>query len=207
MRLTMLFAGPFEDDIDWKLISGDPDRRPGVERLARPGVRAPSTTRSTARCRGRAIAPAAHAPDDRGRHRGPRALPVQRRDLEAPGADQRAPRRRSTRAGADVRRPRRSRRCWRRSRPSRPRSCGARCSGTPRACTDRPGPAFDPELAREQRVTLVVQVDGKVRDRIEVDPDVDRGPVPRARGGLREGRRGDRGAGDPPGRSSGRRAS
>ena len=31
MRLIMLFAGPFEDDIDWKLISGDdPDRRPGV---------------------------------------------------------------------------------------------------------------------------------------------------------------------------------
>jgi leucyl-tRNA synthetase len=30
MRLTMLFAGPFEDDIDWKLIAGDPDKRPGV---------------------------------------------------------------------------------------------------------------------------------------------------------------------------------
>ncbi len=31
MRLMMLFAGPFEDDIDWKLISGDdPNRRPGV---------------------------------------------------------------------------------------------------------------------------------------------------------------------------------
>ena len=30
MRLTMLFAGPFEDDIDWKLIAGDPNRRPGV---------------------------------------------------------------------------------------------------------------------------------------------------------------------------------
>jgi leucyl-tRNA synthetase len=30
VRLIMLFAGPFEDDIDWKLIAGDPDRRPGV---------------------------------------------------------------------------------------------------------------------------------------------------------------------------------
>ncbi len=30
MRLTMLFAGPFEDDIDWMLIAGDPDKRPGV---------------------------------------------------------------------------------------------------------------------------------------------------------------------------------
>src|SRR5207344_1866453 len=30
MRLTMLFAGPFEDDIDWKLIATPPDKRPGV---------------------------------------------------------------------------------------------------------------------------------------------------------------------------------
>src|SRR2546428_13249198 len=30
MRLTMLFAGPFEDDIDWKLIAPGPDDRPGV---------------------------------------------------------------------------------------------------------------------------------------------------------------------------------
>ncbi len=30
MRLIMLFAGPFEDDIDWKLIAGDPNKRPGV---------------------------------------------------------------------------------------------------------------------------------------------------------------------------------
>ncbi len=39
MRLIMLFAGPFEDDIDWKLIAGDPNKRPGVTRVARPGVR------------------------------------------------------------------------------------------------------------------------------------------------------------------------
>jgi leucyl-tRNA synthetase len=34
-------------------------------------------------------------------------------------------------------------------------------------------PTFDEELAREERVTLVVQVDGKVRDRIEVDAGTD----------------------------------
>ena len=34
-------------------------------------------------------------------------------------------------------------------------------------------PSFDEELAREERVTLVVQVDGKVRDRIEVDAEAD----------------------------------
>ncbi|HXQ19346.1 MAG TPA: leucine--tRNA ligase [Acidimicrobiales bacterium] len=34
-------------------------------------------------------------------------------------------------------------------------------------------PPFDPELAKEESVTLVVQVNGKVRDRIEVDPAID----------------------------------
>jgi leucyl-tRNA synthetase len=32
-------------------------------------------------------------------------------------------------------------------------------------------PGFDPELVRSERVTCVLQVDGKVRDRVEVDPD------------------------------------
>ena len=34
-------------------------------------------------------------------------------------------------------------------------------------------PAFDEELAREDTVTLVVQVDGKVRDTMEVPADID----------------------------------
>ncbi|HEX9890539.1 MAG TPA: class I tRNA ligase family protein, partial [Actinomycetota bacterium] len=33
-------------------------------------------------------------------------------------------------------------------------------------------PAFDPALARQETVTLVLQVDGKVRDTAEVDPSV-----------------------------------
>ncbi|HEV2895417.1 MAG TPA: class I tRNA ligase family protein, partial [Actinomycetota bacterium] len=32
-------------------------------------------------------------------------------------------------------------------------------------------PSFDPDLVRAKRVTLILQVDGKVRDRIEVAPD------------------------------------
>src|SRR4029078_1320807 len=40
MPLIMLFAGPFEDDIDWKLIAGDPDRRPGVHQWLGRGVTA-----------------------------------------------------------------------------------------------------------------------------------------------------------------------
>jgi leucyl-tRNA synthetase len=37
----------------------------------------------------------------------------------------------------------------------------------------QPWPVADPELAREQTVTLVVQVNGKLRDRIEVAPEID----------------------------------
>jgi leucyl-tRNA synthetase len=33
-------------------------------------------------------------------------------------------------------------------------------------------PSFDPVLARAESVTMVVQVNGKVRDRIEVSPDI-----------------------------------
>jgi leucyl-tRNA synthetase len=33
-------------------------------------------------------------------------------------------------------------------------------------------PSFDPDLARAESATMVVQVNGKVRDRIEVAPDI-----------------------------------
>ncbi|MGH9180787.1 MAG: class I tRNA ligase family protein, partial [Acidimicrobiales bacterium] len=37
---------------------------------------------------------------------------------------------------------------------------------------DRPWPRADPDLVRPDSVTLVVQVNGKVRDRLEVDPSI-----------------------------------
>ena len=37
----------------------------------------------------------------------------------------------------------------------------------------QPWPQFDPELVRVERTTLVVQVDGKVRDRLEVEASID----------------------------------
>jgi leucyl-tRNA synthetase len=36
----------------------------------------------------------------------------------------------------------------------------------------QPWPAFDPDLAQEEQVTAIIQVDGKLRDRIEVAADV-----------------------------------
>ena len=34
-------------------------------------------------------------------------------------------------------------------------------------------PAYDPSLAAEETVTLVIQVDGKVRDKVDVPADAD----------------------------------
>jgi leucyl-tRNA synthetase len=44
---------------------------------------------------------------------------------------------------------------------------------------EQPWPQADPELVRRQAVTLVVQVNGKVRDRIEVDPAIDQAEAER----------------------------
>jgi leucyl-tRNA synthetase len=37
---------------------------------------------------------------------------------------------------------------------------------------NQPWPAYDPELAKEEQITLIVQVNGKVRDRIIVDAGI-----------------------------------
>ena len=36
-----------------------------------------------------------------------------------------------------------------------------------------PWPSYDPELAREERVTIVVQVNGKLRDKFEIERDAE----------------------------------
>ena len=38
-------------------------------------------------------------------------------------------------------------------------------------------PTFDPELAKEERVTIVVQINGKLRDKFEVERDEDEGKL------------------------------
>ena len=91
MRLIMLFAGPFEDDIDWKLIAAPTrTRRPGVHAwLGRVFTRGRRSRRRAATRAEPESCCAADAPDDQGRDRGPGAVPVQHRDLEAAGADER----------------------------------------------------------------------------------------------------------------------
>jgi leucyl-tRNA synthetase len=56
-------------------------------------------------------------------------------------------------------------------------------------------PEFDPALAAEETVTLVVQVDGKVRDTLEVAPDLGQEEAERL---ARESERVRRALGDRP---------
>jgi leucyl-tRNA synthetase len=55
-------------------------------------------------------------------------------------------------------------------------------------------PAFEPELAKEERVTIVVQINGKLRDRIEADRDADEEELKKTALGLEKIRKfiGDR---------------
>ena len=44
--------------------------------------------------------------------------------------------------------------------------------GKPYSIHNQPWPDYDPELAKEEQITLIVQVNGKVRDRIMVDAGI-----------------------------------
>jgi leucyl-tRNA synthetase len=167
MRLTMLFAGPFEDDIDWKLIAPDPDRRPGVSAWL-----------------GRVFTAVSDAVD---------------RDAPEPEALRRSAHRTVEAVTEDLERFRynvaisKLQVLSNEIRSALDAGHGARDSAEllvlmlapmapfaaeelwrevlrhPESVHLAPWPAFDPELARREQATLVVQVDGKVRDRIEVD--------------------------------------
>ena len=195
LRLIMLFAGPFEDDIDWKLIAGDPNKRPGRERLAGASLRGLGRGGGARRRRpaGRARAP--DASDDQGRDRGHGAVPVQHGDLQAAGADERdadgAGRRAGALAAATVLAP-----MLAPFAPFAAEELWREVLGNGSSVHVSSWPTYDPSLAAEDTVTLIVQVDGKVRDKIEVPVDSGRRTLPRA--GARVGVRatGDRRHGD-----------
>jgi leucyl-tRNA synthetase len=167
MRLTMLFAGPFEDDIDWKLIAPDPERPPGVrsflgrvyvavsEAAGRTGDEPETLVRLTHRTI-RSIT------DDMERFRYNVAISKLmvltneiRSTLDA-GAAARGAVEALTLMLAPLA-PFIAEELWR------------EVLGHRESVHTAPWPAFDDALARQERVTLVVQVDGKVRDRLEVD--------------------------------------
>ena len=169
MRLNILFAGPFEDDIDWKLIAPDPDRRPGVTtwlgrvftavgEACERDAPDPETLRRLTHRTIRAVT------DDMERFRFNVAISKlqvltngMRSALDA-GDGAREAASALTQLLAPLA-PFAAEELWR------------EVLGNGSSVHTSAWPTFDDALARQERVTLVVQVDGKVRDRIDVDSD------------------------------------
>ena len=168
-RLMILFAGPFEDDIDWQLIAPDPDKRPGVtswlgrmfaavQQAAERNVPDPDGLTRVAHRTIRGVT------EDLERFRFNTAISKlmvltneMRSTLDAGGG---------ARDAAEVLvqmvapfAPFVSEELW---REVLRHGSSVHLSSWP---------SFDPSLAAEDTVILVVQVDGKVRDRVEVDAD------------------------------------
>ena len=171
MRLAILFAGPFEDDIDWKLIAPDPERRPGVTTwlnrvfaaVGEAAERDAADPDSLRRVTHRTIKAVT---DDMERFRFNVAISKlqvlsneMRSALDAGGGAREAASALSLMLAPLA--PFAAEELWR------------EVLGNDTSVHVAMWPSFNEELAREERVTLVVQVDGKVRDRIEVDADAD----------------------------------
>jgi leucyl-tRNA synthetase len=169
MRLSILFAGPFEDDIDWKLIAPDPDRRPGVTTwlgrvfaaVGQAAERDAPDPESLRRVTHRTIR---GVTEDMERLRYNVAISklqvltnAMRSALDA-GDGAREAASALTQLLAPLA-PFAAEELWR------------EVLGNGSSVHTSAWPTFDDALARQERVTLVVQVDGKVRDRIEVDSD------------------------------------
>ncbi|MEP7060027.1 MAG: leucine--tRNA ligase [Actinomycetota bacterium] len=171
MRLMMLFAGPFEDDIDWKLIGGAADRRPGVHAWL-----------------GRVFAAVGEAAE-RGEAGEPEGLTrLTHRTIKGVTEDLERFRFNTAISKLQV--------LSNEMRAALDGGAGARSAA--RALTlmlapfapfiaeelwrvdlaevgsvaDGPWPGFDPAMVVEDSVQLIVQVDGRVRDRIEVAADI-----------------------------------
>jgi leucyl-tRNA synthetase len=169
MRLNILFAGPFEDDIDWKLIAPDPDRRPGVTtwlgrvftavgEACERDARDPEPLRRLTHRTIRAVT------DDMERFRF--NVAISKLQVLTNGM-------RSALDGGDGAREAASAltQLLAPLAPFAAEELWREVIGNASSVHTSAWPEFDEALARQERVTLVVQVDGKVRDRIEVDSD------------------------------------
>jgi len=174
MRLIMLFAGPFEDDIDWKLIAGDdPNRRPGVHSwlgrvFAAVGDAVqrgapPPEPEGLVRLTHKTIA---GVTDDLDRFRFNTAISKlqvltneMRTALDAGGGALGAARALVQMLAPFA--PFAAEELWRVE------------FGEPTSVHRSAWPSFDPALVVEDTVTMVFQVDGKLRDKAEVSADID----------------------------------
>ena len=175
MRLTMLFANPFEDDIDWKLIAGEPiivracttgwgGCSPRWGRRSSAAADEPTTL---VRLTHRTIA---GVTDDLERFRFNVAISKlmvltneMRTALDAGGGARGA-----AEALAQMLAP---------FAPFAAEELWREVLGHDDSVHVSRWPSFDTALASEDTVTLVVQVDGKVRDTIEVPADTDEARV------------------------------
>jgi len=169
MRLMMLFASPFEDDIDWKLIAGDPDKRPGVTSwlgrvFAAVGEAAEREAADPDDLRRLTHRTIKGVTEDLERFRFNTAISklqvltnTMRSVLDAGGGAREA-----AAALAQMLAP---------LAPFAAEELWREVLGNPASVHVSSWPGYDEALAREERVTMVVQVDGKVRDRIEVEAD------------------------------------
>jgi leucyl-tRNA synthetase len=170
MRLTMLFAGPFEDDIDWQRIAPNPERPPGVfgwlgrvhravsEAAERGGEQPEGLTRLTHRT-------IEGVTSDMERFRFNVAiskLMVLTNEMRSAVDGGHGAKEAATALTLML-------------APLAPYLADELWRGPLRhgeSVHVQRWPSFDPVLAAQERATLVVQVDGKVRDRIEVEPTI-----------------------------------
>jgi leucyl-tRNA synthetase len=171
MRLMMLFANPFGDDIDWALIAEDPNRRPGVNSWLGRVFAAVSEAveRGSSAAEPEALVRATHrtikaVTADLERFRFNVAISKLmvltneiRSALDSGGGGLAASRALVVMLAPFA--PFAAEELW---RTDLGESASVHASSWP---------SFDPELAAEENVTLVVQVDGKVRDRMTVAAD------------------------------------
>jgi leucyl-tRNA synthetase len=170
MRLMMLFAGPFEDDIDWKLIAPDPERKPGVtawlgrvfaavgDAVARDDADPESLVRATHKT-------VKGVTEDLDRFRFNTAiskLMVLTNEMRA-ALDAGAGARDAARALVPMLAP---------FAPFAAEELWRVDLGEASSVHRSAWPSFDPSLVVEDTVTLVVQVNGKVRDKLEVPADI-----------------------------------
>src|SRR5439155_16811730 len=172
MRLMMLFAGPFEDDIDWQLIAGDPDRRPGVTSwLGRVFAVVSDTVErgpdgqeplELVRLTQKTIK---GVTEDMDRFRFNTAISKlmvltneMRATLGAGGAAGRAARALTLMLAPFA--PFAAEELWRVD------------LGEASSTWAAAWPSFDPAMTVEELVTMIVQVDGKLRDKLEVPADI-----------------------------------
>jgi leucyl-tRNA synthetase len=172
MRVMMLFAGPFEDDIDWKLIAPGPDKRPGIHSwLARVFTAVQDAVERGDAPEPDALVRLTHkttrgVTDDLDRFRFNVAISKLmvltneiRTALDA-GAGAGTAARTLVQLVAPFA-PFTAEELWR------------EILGEGSSVHTSSWPTFDASLTTEDTVTMVIQVDGKVRDKVEVAADID----------------------------------